>query len=83
MSLGVLQEISKLFQKLQEPLLESFFCKVAAWNSLKKANVKIFGATLSHQKAMPTQRLLSRYFPVGFEKVINTTLNTSARLPLK
>ena len=35
------------------------------------------------KKQEPTQRLLHKYFPVNSEKIMNTTLNTSARLSLK
>ena len=35
------------------------------------------------KKETLTQRLLHKYFPVSFEKSINTALNSSARLPLK
>ena len=36
-----------------------------------------------YQKETSTQRLLHKYFREGSEKIMNTTLNTSARLPLK
>ena len=35
------------------------------------------------EKETPTQRHLHKYFAVSFGKIMNTTLNTSARLPLK
>ena len=35
------------------------------------------------KKETVTQRFLHKYFPASFEKNMNTTLNTSTRLPLK
>ena len=67
---------------MKEPLLGFFIVKLQPGIAYEKAKVKDTCDQL-YQKEMPTQGLLHKNFPAGFEKVMNTNLNTSARLPLK
>ena len=66
-------------KNLQEPLLESFIpVMLQSGIAYKKIKVKVTSATLSKRDAY-TEKILS----YRFLKIMNTTLKTSARLPLK
>ena len=82
MPLGVLQESSKISQILQGGTLAEPMLKVTTWNSLKKKQSKSYSGNFIKKEA-PTQRILHKYFPVSFGKIMNMNLNTTVRLPLK
>ena len=59
----------------EEPVLESFYFIVAAWNPYKtKTQSKSYSVNFI-KKATPKQRRLHKYFSVNFEKIVNTTSN--------
>ena len=69
------QKVFKNFcNSCQNPLV----VKLQPGTAYKKGKVKVTSATLSKKGAYT-----DKYFPAGFEKILSTTLNKSARLPLK
>ena len=66
----------------RNPCWSHFFVKLLPEIAYEKRQRKVYPGNFIKKETL-TQRLLYKYLPVNFENIMNTTLNTSARLPLK
>ena len=73
----------KKFSKLTaiNPCWSPFIVKLQPEIAYKKSQSKGYSGNFIKKDAYT--EILHKYFPVGFEKTMNTTLNTSARVSLK